>query len=231
MSWPLWSVFTGLTLPNTQVGRDIVCEDILVTPPLVEPVDLDEVKKQRRFSSTSLDTRFDGWISAARQQFEEETGIALITQTRLFLMETFPIQDAIGFWRAPVQSITSIAYGEPGSPDTEMDPADYEVFPTTVTKGPYPNPGGVRLVTGASWPTTDDRPGAVRITYQAGFGDAPGDVPELIRDYALMQYIGNYHKWAESMSEKSVSLLPLGVAELKRQASLMMTPTRRMTRW
>lgn len=225
MTWP-WSS------TSSSVGRDIVCEDNRVTDPLVLPVDLDEVKKQRRFSGTSLDTRFDGWTNAAVQQFEEETGLALITQTRLFTMDCFPVQTMISFWRAPVQSIVSVAYGEVGSPETVMDAEDYEVFPATVPKGPYPNPGGIRLVSGASWPSmTDDRPGAVRITYQAGFGDAPGDVPELIRDYALMQYIGDFHKWAENQTEKPTSLLPIGAGMIRRQASMMMTPVRRLTRW
>jgi uncharacterized phiE125 gp8 family phage protein len=221
-----------MTWLNTSTRpRDILCEDILVTPPSVEPLDLEEVKKQRRFSATSLDTRFDMWVSAARQQFEEETYLQLITATRLFLMDCFPVQDVITFWRAPVQAIVSIAYGETGSPETLMDVADYEVFPTALTAGPYPNPGGVRLVTGASWPTmTDDRPGAVRITYRAGFGDAPGAVPEAIH-YALMQYVGDFHQYAENQSEKSASLLPIGAGMVRRAASGMMTPVRRMTRW
>jgi uncharacterized phiE125 gp8 family phage protein len=203
-----------------------------VTPPACEPVDLEEVKKQRRFSSTSLDTRFDGWISAARQQFEEETGLQLITATRMFLMETFPAQSVITFWRAPVQSITSIVYGESGSPEQTIDPADYEVFPTTVPKGPYPNPGGVRLVSGASWPIiTDDRPGTVRITYQAGFGDTPADVPEIIRDYTLMQYIGDFHRWAETQTEKETYKMPMGVSGVVRQAMGRMIPVGRMTRF
>jgi len=214
------------------IRRDIVCEDILVTPPVCEPVDLEEVKKQRRFSSTSFDTRFDAWISAARQQFEEETGLQLITATRMFLMETFPVQPVITFWRAPVQSITSIVYGESGSPELTIDPADYEVFPATVPKGPYPNPGGVRLVSGASWPTiTDDRPGAVRITYVAGFGDAPGDVPEIIKDYTLMQYIGDFHRWAETQTEKETYKMPMGVSGVVRRAIGGMIPVGRMTRW
>ncbi len=215
----------------TDRARNIACEDLLVTAPLVEPLDLEEVKKQRRFSSTSLDTRFDQWISAARQTFEEETGLQLITATRLFLMDCFPVQDVITFWRAPVQSVVSIAYGEPGSPETEMDPADYAVYPTTLTGGPYPNPGGVRLVTGAAWPTmTEDRPGAVRITYRAGFGEAPGAVPEVLT-YALMQYVGDFHQYAENQSEKPASLLPIGSVMVRRAALGMMTPVRKMTRW
>lgn len=213
------------------IPRDIVCEDILVTPPRVEPIDLDEVKKQRRFSSTSFDTRFDSWISAARQQFEEETGLQLITATRMFLMETFPAQPIIGFWRAPVQSITSLVYAGSDGVDVTMDAADYAVWPSTVPKGPYPNPGGVQLAVGGSWPTSADRAGAVRITYQAGFGDAPGDVPEIIREYALLQYIGDFHRWAESQTEKSTSLLPIGVGLIRRQASMSMTPVRRLTRF
>ncbi len=214
-----------------EVSRDILFEDILVTPPNLEPLDLEEVKKQRRFSATTLDTRFDVWISAARQQFEEEAGLQLMLATRLCMGETFPIQSAITVKRAPVQSIVSVEYiGSDGITVVAMDPEDYEMFPSTPTKGVYPSPGGVRLAQGAAWPVGVDRPGGVRVTYTAGFGSAPGDVPELIA-HALMMYVGDFHRWSENQTEKSVTTTPIGSLMIRRHAAYMMSDPRRMTRW
>lgn len=230
MTWPVWPSGTWPSAATAATGRDIVCEDILLIAPTIEPLDLEEVKKQRRFSSTSLDTRFDAWISAARQQFEQLTGLQLITATRVFLMERFPIQPSIRFWRAPVQSVESITYLDGSGVEQTLDPASYEAYPPFVSKEAV-NPGGVQLLANASWPTSLDRPSAVRITYKAGFGDAPGDVPELIKDYALMQYIGDFHRFTENQSEAETFELPIGVQMVLRTCLGRMTPVTRLTRW
>ncbi len=210
--------------------RDIHSEDVLLVAPLLEPLDIEEVKKQRRFSATTLDTRFDVWVSSARQQFEEESGLQLITATRQCLLDAFPIQPLITVSRAPVQAIVSVEYLDASGDLQTMSDADFEVFPPTPTKGVYASPGGVHLVGSASWPTSADRAGAVRVTYTCGFGDAPGDVPELIA-YALMQYVGDMHRWSENMTEKPAVLSPIGSVMVRRNASGMMLNPRRMTRW
>ncbi len=210
--------------------RDIACEDVLLVAPLIEPLDLDEIKKQRRFSSTSMDTRFDMWISSARQKLEEETNLQLITATRMFLMECFPLSDQmISVNRSPVQQIVSVEYRDESGTLQSMDIGDYEMFPPTPSKGTYANPSGVQLAGDASWPSSADRPGSVRVTYIAGFGDAPGDVPEILKE-ALMNYVGDSHRWSENMSERPVSETPVGPA-IRRNASMMMWNARRMTRW
>ncbi len=220
-SWP--------TTPSFQ-DRDIACEDVLVTHPLVEPLDLDEVKKQRRFSSTTLDTRFDAEISSARQHFEEESNLQLITATRMFLMDAFPVQPLISVNRSPVQQIVSVEYLDSSGSLQTMDAADYELFPPVPTKGVYATPSGVHLVGDASWPSAAERAGSVRVTYIAGFGDAPGDVPELIA-YALMQYVGDFHRWSENMTERPANLTPIGSVMVRRNAAMSMWNARRMTRW
>ncbi len=216
--------------PSQFQDRDIACEDVLVTLPLIEPLDLEEVKKQRRFSAISMDTRFDVWISSARQKFEEETNLQLMTATRMFLMDCFPRSDQmISVNRSPVQQIVSVEYMDESGALQAMGSGDYQMFPPTPSKGPYANPSGVQLVGFASWPSSSDRPGSVRVTYIAGFGDAPGDVPEIISS-ALMNYIGDLHRWSENLTERPVSETPVGPA-IRRNASMNMWNARRMTRW
>jgi hypothetical protein len=155
-------------------------------------------------------------------------------------MERFPMQPAISVGRAPVQTILSVRYTDASLVRQELDPAEYELFPQTAAAedsppnlrayGPYPTPGGIQLVTGAAWPTSADRAGAVRIVYQAGFGDTPDTIPELLR-YALLQYVGDFHRWSENQAEGSVAVLPIGTMMIRRQAAGMMRSARRLTRW
>ena len=220
--------------------RDILWEDAYVVPPTVEPLTIETVREQRRITSRSLDARLDAWRRAARQQFEEETGLQLITATRHFTLERFPVQPAIEVGRAPVQTVLSVSYLDSTGARQVMDSTQYEPFPQTAfpedspptlqAYGPYATPGGIQLVTGASWPTSADRAGAVRIVYQAGFGDTPDTIPELLR-YALLQYVGDFHRWDSNQAEGAVAVLPIGTMMIRRQAAGMMRSTRRLTRW
>jgi uncharacterized phiE125 gp8 family phage protein len=220
--------------------RDIRWEDVCLVPPAVEPVSLETVRAQRRIADTALDARLEAWREAARQHFEEETGLQLITATRQFSMECFPVQPAICVGRAPVQTILSVSYVNASLVRQELDPARYELFPQREIlepsppirppSGPYPTPGGIQLVPGASWPISADRAGAVWIVYTAGFADDPSGVPEILQ-YALLQYLGDFQRWAENQTESSVAVLPMGTTMVRRQATGMMVTTRRLTRW
>jgi uncharacterized phiE125 gp8 family phage protein len=217
--------------------RDIRWEDTCLVPPAMEPVSLEVVREQRRITSRSFDGRLDAWRRAARQQFEEETGLQLITATRQCALERFPVQPAIAVGRAPVQAILSVSYLDGSGTAQELDPSQYEMFPQTTDSpstpaafGPYPTPGGIQLINGAAWPTSADRAGAVRIIYQAGFADDPRGVPELLK-YALLMYLGDMHRFAENQSEGNVAVLPIGTTLVRRHATGMMISSRRLTRW
>src|ERR1051325_8701672 len=184
--------------------RDIHWDDGLIEPPAVEPVTLETVREQRRLTTKSLDGRLDAWRRAARQQFEEETGLQLITAIRECALERFPVQASIPVGRAPIQAILSVSYLDAAHHWHVLDAATYEQFPTAVDDsppnrrayGPYATPGGIQLVGNAAWPTSADCAGAVRIRYRAGFGDTPAAVPAILT-YAVLQYIGDFHRWSE----------------------------------
>ena len=188
-------------------------EDRLVEAPSLEPLDLEEIKKQRRFSSTSLDTLFDLWNSAARQKFEEDTGLQLITAQRVFLLDEIPVDTKIMFSRGPVQSIVRVDYIDSSGDVQELDASTYEMIPGIPLVDTYPTPGGIQLINGASWPTVDDRAQSLRIYYMAGYGNTLGSVPELIK-YALYQYIGHFHRFSEEVADKELYFLPMGARQV-----------------
>lgn len=179
-------------------------DDYLIDGPAVEPLDLDEVKKQLRFTSTSEDTLIDLWISMARQYFEVRTGLQLITATWARTLDAQP-SGSIFLPRLPLQSIVSVS-SDDGSPETVLDASGYRLV---APAGPFSGPGHVEML---SWPGTRGR-----IVYKAGFGDAPGDVPELIRG-ALMMLVSYFHKFrAEAYEGKDIAQVPLGAEIIMRQ--------------
>jgi uncharacterized phiE125 gp8 family phage protein len=185
------------------MSRVIETQDYQIIGPTLEPLDLEEVKKQRRFTSTSIDTLFDMWMGASRQDFESETGVQLLTATREYALDATPCADRIEIPRPPLRSIVSITYDDDSGVEQTFDSANYVVLPRQSDPqefDTFPTPGYVALVSGASWPTVTCRRQALRIRYICGFGDAPGAVPELIQ-YALFMFVGTAHKYAESLQE------------------------------
>lgn len=190
-------------------------DDSLIVGPALEPLDLEEVKKQRRFSPTTLDTLFDLWISAARQQFEEQTGRQLITATWERWLSAFPSTTEIELPHPPLQSVVSVTYDDANGTAQTFDAASYRVI---APAGPYGRRGRIALVSGASWPSSSGLAASVRIRYTAGYGGAPGAVPELAK-YALLMLVGHFHKYGEQVQEAKNNVLqelPLGAAQVMR---------------
>ncbi len=207
---------------------EIRAEDSLIEQPLLEPLDLEEVKKQRRFSSNSLDTLFDTWIAAARQHMEEQTGRQLITATWELRLDCGPGCGVIELPHPPLQDVVSIVFDGSDGTEQTFDASGYKVI---APSGPYARRGRVVLVSGASWPSVTDYAGAIRIRYHAGYGDAPGAVSELVR-YALMMLVGHFHKFGEEINEARANVLqlPLGakaVMEALKWNALPTVPLRR----
>lgn len=162
---------------------------VLVTPPAItEPMDLATAKGYARITGTDLDTLFPGWIAAARQQVEQDTGLALPTQTRDLAFDALPS----GLWRAielpaqstPLQSVTNIKYTTWDNVLTTIDPSAYVVDLTSL-------PARIGLsVTGAFWPV-DGRPfqpWTMRIV--SGYVDVAHIPPLLVRAVGLL--VGYY---------------------------------------
>lgn len=183
-------------------AREIRHEDYLVRGPETEPLDLGEVKKQRRFSSASLDTLFEMWIGASRMQFEEESGLQLLTALRCFALDEPPGDSRIQLGRAPVQSIHSVVYDDEHGVEQTFDPANYRLAPPR-SLDTYPTLSYVELRPSCSWPSVSAGLSlALRINYWAGYGDEPSAVPSIIT-YALMMFVGTAHRFGEQVTAES----------------------------
>ncbi len=195
---------------------EIRTRDVLVTGPTVEPLDLAEVKKHLRFTSTAEDTLIDAWISASRQLFEKMTGRQLITATWDLYMDTFPV-GPVELPHPPLIGVDSVQYSDGAgswssfSEGTTPDVPFYEVIPSG-----GPHRALVFPLTGQSWPSVTASSGSVRIRYRAGYGPTPADVPELIKAglYFLMGHFHTNREEVNALIGGQWTTVPLGASTL-----------------
>jgi uncharacterized phiE125 gp8 family phage protein len=181
----------------------------LITQPILEPLDLEEVKKAIQFTSDTDDTLIDTWISASRQRFETQTGRQILTATWELWLDRFPC-GGIELTKAPLQSVTSVKYIDTDGTLQTMDAADYAV---KTPQGPQCDRGWIEPAFGETWPSTRDESGAVRIRYSAGYGSAQGDVPELVRS-ALYLLLSDFWCSRCANDDKPVPRKPIGMDDL-----------------
>ncbi len=172
----------------------------LITPPATEPITVDEAKLAATAEGTAYDAQFSGiWIPSAREQAEHRTGRALITQTWKLTLESFPAL-AIILPRPPLQSVTHIKYVDVNGNLQTLDAADYQVV-TEALKG-YVQPAY-----GKQWPACRPGPGAVQVTFVAGYGAASA-VPRSIKVWMQMAVSTWYQQREGIVTGTIVNQLP-----------------------
>jgi uncharacterized phiE125 gp8 family phage protein len=138
----------------------------VVTPPVCEPISLNEAKAHLRITHAYEDAQITRMIRSARDYCEQYTRRALITQTLTAVFAGG--RDSTDIWlpREPIQSVTAV----------EMDSVPV-------------NSGAVSLRTATVCVPANVAEYAkeIAITYIAGFGDKPEDVPSQLRDGMLRQ--------------------------------------------
>lgn len=127
---------------------------VLITPPALEPLTLDQGKLRAGLDWAPGDPRDDlmtGFIQAARAKVETDTGLALLTQTRDVYFDAMPRGGTpldLPAQSRPLQSVTSVKYTDLGAVVQTMDPTQYIVDLASARIG---------LALGGYWPV-DSRP-------------------------------------------------------------------------
>jgi len=178
--------------------------------PSVEPLTLTEAKLDLKIDSTDEDDLLDILIKAARETVEIRTGRSLITQSRAIKMDYFPCTDTIRIPNGPVQAITHIKYYDDDEVLQTLSDSDYWVDADSDI---------ARVVVKDSWPSTEDRPNAVVITYTCGYGAAGSNVPAPLRK-AMLFILGHLY---ENRQNVIVSGSSTGVLEIPMGAEYLMS--------
>ena len=134
----------------------------VVTAAAAYPCTLTEAKEWAKCyaDDTSQDATINTLIAAMTSHAEHLTGRAFVERTLEQSLTGFPACFVLPW--APLLGVDSIAYTDTAEAAQIVDAADYEV--DTVSQ-----PGRVRLISTASWPSIGTRFNPVRIQYRAGY--------------------------------------------------------------
>jgi uncharacterized phiE125 gp8 family phage protein len=169
----------------------------VITPPAVEPVDLDTVRRHCRVDSHYDDDLLTMYSTTARQLVESWLNRACITQELSYSMANSPpptasplvpqslivfplnwppvIRKPLSIPRAPCTNVVSVLWGQVG----DLVPADPEDYVLNLDVEP------AQIMLKA--PLVPMIPAyGLQLQYLAGYGAAPSDVPSPIRHGILM---------------------------------------------
>lgn len=163
----------------------------ITTAPAVEPVTVEEMKTQLRIDGTDEDAFLEDAITEARQEIEDLTSLALITQSWQLTIDRWPngrepwwdgtvqahintlsgVDRSLDMPRFPLQSITTVTtFDEAGNSAAVVVADTFDIDTQQL-------PGRLTLKSGATWPTALRDTNAIEIVYVAGYGDDAADVP------------------------------------------------------
>lgn len=164
----------------------------LVTPPVIEPISLDEALAQCRIESDTEDGLVSGYILAARVFAEANTRRALIKQSYSYSIDfEWPVvrvrssqltmyRTRIEIPKTPVISIDSVSYVDSdGNEQTLAADVDYVAMLDEVV--PYIEPAY-----NVAWAAPRYQPACATIDFTAGYGVNMADIPETLRQAMLM---------------------------------------------
>lgn len=155
----------------------------LTSAPATEPVTTAEAKAWLRQDHAADDTMIEELVKSARQLVEQETGLALITQTWRLTLDDFPEWE-IELPRSPLASVSSITYVDSAGATQTLDAAEYESDETV-------RPGIVQPSYGNTWPAARCQAKSVQITFVAGYGAAsavPAPLKQAVKALAGFLY-------------------------------------------
>jgi uncharacterized phiE125 gp8 family phage protein len=157
---------------------------ILITPPAVLPVSASEARDHIRAGDEADDLTLDRLIRTATAALEGPHGLlsrALVPQVWRLDLDAFP--DVISVPLPPCQAVTSVTYLDGTGAQQTLAPSAY------VVRGlGDPDGATIHRAAGATWPTTWSYPGAVSISFTAGYSLIPEPIRQAILAHVATLY-------------------------------------------
>jgi uncharacterized phiE125 gp8 family phage protein len=179
---------------------------ILLTAPAVEPVALADAKAYLRVAIDDDDAVIAALIAAARSHIEAQTRRALITQTWRLIRDCWPPDGRIAVAPVPLRSVVAARIYDAGGTTHAIDAnvfiADKAAVPAilSIVPGTLTEPG--RAAAG------------IEIDVEVGYGSAPADVPESLRQALLLLVTHWYENRGLIATGQTVAVLPMAIAAL-----------------
>lgn len=152
----------------------------VISGPSVEPLTLDQVKKQLEISvsDTTHDIQLASMIQEAREQWEHDTDSVTCYQTLRIKVSDF--YDAFELPKGPVQSVTSLQYYDGNNNLQTYSAANYSLHKDEIRLG--------YQVTLPAWSARWD---AWAVTYRSGYSQDASLVPAIAKR-AMLLLVANY---------------------------------------
>ncbi|MDT3686759.1 MAG: hypothetical protein RO009_17145 [Pseudorhodoplanes sp.] len=136
-----------------------------------------------------------GLIEAAIGEVDGINGLlsrALITQTWQLRLHRFP--RVVELPLPPLQEVLEVSYRDPAGTLQTLPETAFQVAGIGDE-----GKGRIEPLAGSYWPETGDYVEAVLITFRAGYGDTPEDVPATIRS-AILEIVAARYAFRESIT-------------------------------
>lgn len=162
----------------------------VATAPAAEPVTVAELKDHLHIDGTDEDTKLTALLAAVRSVLEGITGRSFVQTKWTAYFDAWPLVGAyvgacqsreITLPKVPLLAVAAVAvesikYLDENGTEQTLSAASYSVEPG-ISLNWF---GRIRLKPDASIPALGDYPGALRVTFFAGYG-AAADVPEEVK--------------------------------------------------
>jgi len=169
----------------------------VVTPPDGHPLALGDAKLQLRIDAgdTDQDAQINRLIGAAHRHVENALGYPILRQTRETHYRGFPC-GTLKLDGGASTEVTAITYFDDAGAEQTLASADY-ILDAVARRPEIWRPANV------SWPSVPRRPGAVKVTWIAGWASAD-DVPEDML-HAMRLLIGHWDQNREGVIVGTIS--------------------------
>jgi len=161
------------------------------TAPALLPVTLAEMMLHLRVDETAENDLVSSLIDAATKYVEEITRRQFLNATYVWTLDRFT--SVLRPPRAPLSSVTSIAYTDTAGDSQTVTASDYVVDKAS-------EPGRIVEAVGEVWPTTRQIIDAVTVTFIAGYGATAASTPEGIKA-AIKLYVADLFEHREANIE------------------------------
>ncbi|GAK34420.1 phage gp6-like head-tail connector protein [alpha proteobacterium Q-1] len=154
-------------------------------PPLIEPLDLAEIKAHLRIEHDDENSLLASYLVAARQMAERILGRALISQHWQYAFARWP-DGPLCLPKAPLQSVMAVRIVHEDGTSSLLDPDRYRVESRA-------EPGFVLLKSGLGLVPLGLSRDRFEIDFIAGYGDQPAMVPAPLR-HAILLMVAAFHQ-------------------------------------
>lgn len=185
---------------------------LVVGDPSQEPVGMQEIYLHGAHDSAEHGALLAGYIKSAREWVEWYCGRALLEQTRVYKLDRFPASnrqliELPGGSLFTGTNLVSIDYIDENGAAQTWAPAEFLVDQDHA-------PGRIGLAYQESWPTIRQWDLPVSISYDVGYGDNPGDVPEPLRTAISMIASELFERRETSIAGTIISEVPFDAKRL-----------------